>query len=201
MHTKIGGLIWWGKAPEIFWMLVVFLYVFTYCWLLSWRTKLKLTPCTKLADTTWKTSKTALKTDLQSWTNFQLAFLQLMYLHEKRFSWFFAGRIPLRRRKLTILCSWREIFLMQSFVRVWSGLLVRNWTDGWRWTLSQSTMSGTEKLALSFKPCMKPTMCFRLAQWRPPDRRRGSSNGQSWIPYEETPPPPHWAGRVPARPF
>ena len=58
---------------------VYFCYVFTYCWLLSWFTKLKLTPCTKLEDTKWKTSKTALKTDLQSWNNFPLAFLQLMY--------------------------------------------------------------------------------------------------------------------------
>ena len=57
---------------------VFFCYFFTYCWLLSWRTKLKLTPCTKLADTRWKTLKTALKTSLQSWTNFQWAFLQLM---------------------------------------------------------------------------------------------------------------------------
>ena len=56
-----------------------FCYVFTHCWLLPWRTKLKLTPSTKLADTKCKTSKTALKTDLQCWTIFQLAFLQLMY--------------------------------------------------------------------------------------------------------------------------
>ena len=34
-----------------------FSYVITYCWLLSWRTKLKLAPCTKLAYTKWKTSK------------------------------------------------------------------------------------------------------------------------------------------------
>ena len=61
--------VWWinsvrkssGNIFEGWWF---FCYVFTYCWLLSWRTKLKLTPCTKLADTKWKTSKTALKTDL-----------------------------------------------------------------------------------------------------------------------------------------
>ena len=57
-----------------------FCYVFTYCWLLPWKTKLKLTPCTKLADTKWRKSKTALKTDLQSWTYFQLELLELMYL-------------------------------------------------------------------------------------------------------------------------
>ena len=63
--------VWWinsvrkssGNIFEGWWF---FCYVFTYCWLLSWRTKLKLTPCTKLADTKWTTSKTALKTDLQS---------------------------------------------------------------------------------------------------------------------------------------
>ena len=63
--------LWWinsvrkssGNIFEGWWF---FCYVFTCCWLLSWRTKLKLTPCTKLADTKWKTSKTALKTDLQS---------------------------------------------------------------------------------------------------------------------------------------
>ena len=63
--------VWWinsvrkssGNIFEGWWF---FCYVFTHCWLLSWRTKLKLTPCTKLADTKWKTSKTALKTDLQS---------------------------------------------------------------------------------------------------------------------------------------
>ena len=61
--------VWWissvrkssGNIFEGWWF---FCYVFTYCWLLSWRTKLKLTPCTKLADTKWKTSKTALETDL-----------------------------------------------------------------------------------------------------------------------------------------
>ena len=73
-----------GNIFEGWWF---FCYVFTYCWLLSWRTKLKLTPCTKLADTKWKTSKIALKTDLQSWTNFQLAFLQLMYLSRWIRSW------------------------------------------------------------------------------------------------------------------
>ena len=66
-----------GNIFEGWWF---FCYVFTHCWLLPWRTKLKLTPCTKLADTKWKTSKTALKTDQQSWTIFQLAFLQFMYL-------------------------------------------------------------------------------------------------------------------------
>ena len=79
--------VWWinsvrkssGNIFEGWWF---FCYVFTYCWLQSWRTKLKLTPCTKLADTKWKTSKTALKTDLQSRTNFQLEFLQLMYLRK-----------------------------------------------------------------------------------------------------------------------
>ena len=63
-----------GNIFEGWWL---FSYVFTYCWLLSWRTMLKLTPGTILAVTRWKTSKTALKTDLQRWTNFQLAFLQL----------------------------------------------------------------------------------------------------------------------------
>ena len=80
--------VWWinsvkkssGNIFEGWWF---FCYVFTHCWLLLWRTKLKVTPCTKLADTKWKTSITALKTDQQSQTNFQLAFLQLMYL-----SWF-----------------------------------------------------------------------------------------------------------------
>ena len=59
-----------GNIFEGWWF---FCYIFTFCWLLSWRTKLKLTPSTKLAYTKWKTSKTALKTDLQSWPNFQLA--------------------------------------------------------------------------------------------------------------------------------
>ena len=77
--------LWWinsvrkssGNIFEGWWF---FCYVFTHCWLLSCGAQQKLTPCTKLADTTWKTWKTALKTDLHSWTNFQLAFLQLMYL-------------------------------------------------------------------------------------------------------------------------
>ena len=85
--------VWWinsvrkssGNIFEGWWL---FCDVFTYCWLLSWSTKLKLTPCTKLADTKSKTLKTALKTDLQSWTNFQLAFLQLMYLRQ----WFMSFR-------------------------------------------------------------------------------------------------------------
>ena len=81
VHTKFGGLIRWGRTLEIFLKVSrFFCYVFTHCWLLPWRTKLKLTPCTKLADTKWKTSKPALKTDLQSWIYFQLAFLQLMYV-------------------------------------------------------------------------------------------------------------------------
>ena len=77
--------VWWINSVRkdlgnIFEGWSFFCYVFTHCWLLPWRTKLKLTPYTKLAGTKWKTSKTALKTDLQSWTNFQWAFLQLMYL-------------------------------------------------------------------------------------------------------------------------
>ena len=39
--------------------------------------KLKLTQSIKLADTKWKTSKTAFKTDQESRTNFQLAFLHV----------------------------------------------------------------------------------------------------------------------------
>ena len=53
---------WWfnsvkkdlGNIFEGWWF---FCHVFIYCWLLSWRTKLKLTPCTKLADTKWRTSR------------------------------------------------------------------------------------------------------------------------------------------------
>ena len=63
--------VWWinsvrKSSVNIFEGWWFFWYVFTHCLLLSWRTKLKLTPCTKLADTKWKTSKNALKTDLQS---------------------------------------------------------------------------------------------------------------------------------------
>ena len=61
--------VWWinsvrKSSGNIFEGWRFFCYVFTYCWLLSWRTKLKLTPCTTLEDTKRKTSKTALKTDL-----------------------------------------------------------------------------------------------------------------------------------------
>ena len=46
---------------------------------------------------------------------------------------FFAGSLPLGRRISTILCTWCERIshAVDVTVHVWSGLLVRDWTDYW----------------------------------------------------------------------
>ena len=144
VHTKFGGFIRWGTTLEI--ILKVgrfFSYIFTYCWLLPWRTKLKLTPCTKPADRKWKTSKTALKTDPQSWTNFQLAFPQLMYLSSQVFDLRSRCRVSIHS-PIMVICLNPTFFcfaFVSNFHHLHKGAYLLFWT--WYFPAKPSISSPT----------------------------------------------------------